>query len=119
MKYSNQVAVVKLVKPAGAYRWHHFYECLASFRINRNRDIDNILKIADLIRTFGREYRGIRQGSTAQQVIDSLGEPTERHTTQAMGFYYWHYLPEKLTIFFQNERVKEIRDDPSGRTDEN
>jgi hypothetical protein len=109
--YSSHEILVKLLQPVGSYRWHHYYKCLASFSIPRNPEMETIFKIADLENTYGREYQGIRQGSRPEEVLKTLGEPTETHLTQAVGFYFWDYEPLNIRIVFQNDSVSSIHEE--------
>ena len=109
-QYSNEQIIVKILRPLGYHLWHRYYECLASFRIDRGRETDIVFQIDALEKTFGRQYKGIKQGTTTSEVLEVLGAPSDTRYTQAAGFYFNHYREENITIVFKGDRVFEIRE---------
>jgi hypothetical protein len=108
--YSDRMVVVKVLEPLGRMRGYRVHACHASLRIPRQARLDELLGLEQLANTFGREVRGIRQGSTPEQVRAALGEPTRKHQTKLPGYFRWYYAGDKLQVVFSDGVVLQLGD---------
>lgn len=107
-KFSPYNLQVMILKPAGSYRWHHYYECLASFQIPRSAAVDALFNVRNLERPYRATIQGIGYGHSEQKVLETLGEPDFTVNYQPVGYFELAYFGEDVTIEFQNNRVKTI-----------
>jgi len=108
-KFSDKHLIIRISKPAGTYLWHHFYENLATVRVERNPTLDKVFDLPGLMDTYASSYKGIEQGDTESHMIKVLGRPDAIQTTQAMAFEFAYYEKGAVEIAIWNGKVFRIR----------
>jgi hypothetical protein len=97
-QFSDKELIVLVVEYKGSYLWHSYHECLARVRLPRTKEIDALFEMASLEKTFGAEYKGLRQGSSLAEVKKKLGEPDGRIGYQAAGLETLIYFKDDVVI---------------------
>ncbi len=110
--YSESAVIVKLLEPVGRIQGYRVLACLASLRVQRSTKLDLALDLERLTKTYGREVRGVHQGSSPEQVRAALGAPSQEHHTKMPGYYRWYYTEEKLQVVFDDNVVLQFGDSP-------
>ena len=108
LQYSDKELIVVVVMHKGTYLWHQYYECLARLRMPRNKEIDAIFNVASLEKSYGAEYKGLRQGTPEKDVIDKLGKPDGRIGFQAGGYYKLCYFKDDVIVTITYGRIESI-----------
>ena len=108
-KFSDKHLIIRISRPAGHYLWHHYYENLATVRVERNATLDKVFDLPGLMNTYASSYKGVQQGDMESHMIEVLGRPDAIRTTQAMSFYFADYEKGAVEIAIWNWQVFRIR----------
>jgi hypothetical protein len=106
LQFSDKEVVVLVLVPRGRYLWHHYSECQARLRVPRDKEIDALFNVASLEKTYGAQYKGLRQGDPGQEVKKKLGEPDGRIGYQAAGLEKWVYFKDDVIITMTIDKVE-------------
>jgi hypothetical protein len=130
-RINKQEVYIKILKPLGAWRWHHHFQCLAIYKIQRNKAIDDIFAIDKLYAKLSFTFQGIGHGmagpdirSQDSVITKALGEPTFEYPSQSpsLGRYYYekhdlHIVTHEFVVYYVEkgkpdwvEYVKEERE---------
>ncbi len=109
---SKMEVYVKILKPLGAWRWHHHFQCLAIYKIQRNKAIDEIFSVEELYAKLSFTYLGIGHGMGGPDIFQSenrvskmLGRPDYVYPSQSPSFGQSYYKKHDLHIVTHNRVI--------------
>ena len=113
-RINKKEVYIKILKPLGAWRWHHYFQCLAIYKIQRNKAIDDIFVIDELYAKLSFSFQGIGHGmagpdirSKDNEIIKLLGKPDYEYLSQSpsLGRYYFeeydlHIVTHHFVVYY-------------------
>jgi hypothetical protein len=106
--FSERQIGVMIVRPRGYHLWHWYSECLATFGIERDPQLDQLFGMTNLVSLYATAYKGVAYGDSTEAVIKALGEPDVIENWQPVGYIGYSYFTNDIAIQFHGFRVKTI-----------
>jgi hypothetical protein len=106
LQFSDKELIVVVLEFKGTYLWHQYLECKARLRVARSKEVDALFDVASLEKTYGAEYKGLKQGDSAKDVIKTLGQPDATIGYQAMGLENLCYFKDDVIITINTGRIE-------------
>ncbi len=104
-KFNSREVYIKVLRPLGAYRWHHHFNCLAIYRIERSQLINSIFAVDKLYEKFSFVYRGLGHGTSWKEASAILGKPDYRYPSQSPSLGKYYYRKHDLHVKTHNGQV--------------
>jgi hypothetical protein len=108
LRFSPSRVVVVVLKEEGSELWHHYFDCLACLRLPRSAEVDGLLGVERLEKTYGAVYKGVKQGDATEAVVEALGKPDAVETSQVVDYFHYDYFKDDRRITFLYGKVQKI-----------
>jgi hypothetical protein len=96
---------IKILKPLGAWRWHHDFQCLAIYKTQRNETIDDIFALDKLYTKLSYTFQGITHGMAGPDfgvkdtaIFKAFGKPDYVYPGQSLSLGQFYYEKQDLHI---------------------
>jgi hypothetical protein len=107
-RFSSKRVVIRALYPLGAYLWHHYFETLAVYELERNGRIDERFKLVELEKKLSFTFKGIGHGTRAgyfsnpdnadDTVTKVLGRPDDEYMSQTLSYRLIYYRRYNISI---------------------
>ncbi|MCE9533632.1 MAG: hypothetical protein K8T89_21275, partial [Planctomycetes bacterium] len=100
IRFSDKEIIVLVLRERGGWISRKIYECSAHFRIPRTGKVDELFCLDQLEKSYGAEFKGLKQGSCVEDVTKALGEHDAEISFQACYYFRYCYFKHDVTITF-------------------
>lgn len=115
LKFNQKMVYITILKPLGGWRWHHYFQSLAIYKIERDKTIDTIFKLNDLYKKFSFTYQGVGHGMAASDpAVVKLGKPDYQYPSQSPSFGQRYYQKHHLHIVTHHFMIYSIEQKEPG-----
>jgi hypothetical protein len=107
-RFSRTRVVVRVLYPLGAYMWHHYFETLAVYELDRNQRLDERFNLVETEKRLSFTFKGIGHGTRAgyfsnpdnkdDLVTKILGKPDDEYMSQTPSYRLIYYRRYKISI---------------------
>lgn len=108
VKFSEKELIVLVLAHKGNYLYYQVSDCLAQFRLPRDKAIDALFNVAALEKTYGAKHKGLKHGDPAAEVTKKLGAPDARISYAPKHFYKLCYFKDNVIITINQNRIESI-----------